>query len=155
MEASLLRSEARLAKADPSNPTCQEPIQSPNSPTGADQHARRKGPIIDWTIENSDSEDAPDDEEQVTEDRRRELHAKSASNIQTSPRFRRIGQEKWRDLIIRHFIDGCYDDFDYTAVDFDLSIDEEWARERFEEDWYEEQGDHLDGREGETGVQDF
>ena len=155
LEASLLRSEARLAKTDPSNPKYQEPTHSANSSLGADKHARRRGPIIDWTIDNSDSENTPDDGEQVAEDERQDSHVKSAENMNASLRLRRTGQAKWRFLITQHFIDGCYDDFDYTAVDFDLSIDEEWARERFEEDWYEEQDDHLDGREGETGVQDF
>lgn len=154
LEASLLRSEARMAKADPFNPKYKETVRSPISSIDA-THAQRKGPLIDWTIDNSDSEEGLDDENETVKNDGRQSQVESAGNTKKSLRLRLIGQEKWRDLIAQRFIDGCDNDFDYAAVDLNLSIDEDWAREQSEEDWFEKEDDHLEGHEGETGVQDF
>ena len=66
-----------------------------------------------------------------------------------------LARDKWNALIGDRFIKGQDDEFDYKIVDGDEGLDDGWNERIREDKWFEDEEDTLEGREGETGIQDF
>ena len=147
LETSLLRSEAKLAKADPNNPKYFNTAKRSN----ATMQAQRKGPGIDWAIEGFDSE--PDMRPSINGGQ--EGSIQSDNKPRTDLKGRQLGQHQWHDLLAQRFIDGYDENFDYKAVDEDETLDEEWVGQRDQEAWFSEEEAAFESQEGETGIQDF
>ena len=65
------------------------------------------------------------------------------------------GLAEWHELLVERFIAGEDEEFDYTVVDCDESLDGDWKVREEEEQWFEDEEEHLESRQGETGIQDF
>ena len=83
----------------------------------------------DWKVEEEESEDSEDGKEKAL--------------------------AQWHELLAERFIAGKDEEFDYTAVDYDESLDGDWRAREKEEQWFEDEEEHLDSQLGETGIQDF
>jgi len=76
-----------------------------------------------------------------------------------------IAEDRWRALLEVRFVAGDDDEFDYSDVDEDESLDGGWRELNRQEDYFEseeeswdvaaEEADEKEELEGETGVQDF
>ena len=69
---------------------------------------------------------------------------------------KKLGKERWHELLAERFVSGRDENFDYKLVDEDEALDGDWAGRKAEEDWFEEEESTIEGiAQGETGVQDF
>ena len=63
--------------------------------------------------------------------------------------------EQWNNLVTERFVAGEDDNFDYTIVDQDPSFDGDWKEQKIVDEWFDDEEEHFESRDGETGVQDF
>jgi hypothetical protein len=162
LETSLLRSEAKLAEVDPTNPKYQDrsSIVDNRSSTITDSQNGTKVVHVDWSIEDFDSEEDLTARTYTQFDTGSDHPNSGTEGAQTASeaaksRARKMGQSRWRALLTERFIEGRDDSFDYTVVDSNESLDEDWVGQKAQEDWFDEEEEVLEGTEGETGVQDF
>ena len=155
-----MRSEAKLAELDPTNPK----YASTTIYTSARNQRTPGIQPVDWGIEDFDSEDDHQAPKSMNQAEQADVsNSKTPASSQgveevneaLKIKARKRDHSRWRALVGARFVEGRDLNFNYAIVDEDIGLDEDWSGQKAQEDWFEDEEDLLESTEGETGVQDF